>query len=110
MDTSMVKQYIQERDDNLYVAGTRISLASVVYAFRRGESPEAICQNFKLLRLEEVYGAITYYLANQTEIDAYLNRQNEKWADGRCNAEPLPTDLRERLIRARDELHAARTS
>lgn len=34
---------------------------------RRGESPETICQNFELLRLEEVYGAITYYLASQAE-------------------------------------------
>jgi uncharacterized protein (DUF433 family) len=106
----MAKEYIKERGGNYYVADTRISLDSIVHAFRRGESPETICQNFKLLQLEEVYGAITYYLANQAEIDAYLIRQNEKWAEGRRNAEPLPTDLRERLMRARDELHAARTS
>jgi uncharacterized protein (DUF433 family) len=61
----MAKEYIEERDSNYYVVGTRISLDSIVYAFRRGESPETICQNFELLRLEEVYGAIAYYLANQ---------------------------------------------
>lgn len=107
---NMAKEYIAERDGNYYVAGTRISLDSLVHAFRRGESPETICHNFGLLRLEEVYGAITYYLANQAEIDAYLNRQNEKWADGRRNAEAIPADLRERIIQARDELHTARTS
>ena len=106
----MAKEYIEERDGNYYVAGTRISLDSIVQAFRRGESPETICQNFELLRLEEVYGAIAYYLANHADIDAYLIRQNEKWAEGRRNAEPLPADLRERLIRARDELHTARSS
>lgn len=106
----MAKEYIEERDGNFYVVGTRISLDSIVHAFRRGESPETICQNFELLRLEEVYGAIAYYLANQADIDAYLIRQNEKWAEGRRNAEPLPADLRERLIRARDELHTARRS
>jgi uncharacterized protein (DUF433 family) len=100
----MAKEYIQERDGNYYVAGTRISLDSIVHAFRRGESPETICQNFDVLRLEEVYGAIAHYLANQTDIDAYLVRQNEKWAEGRRNAEPLPPNLRERLMRARDEL------
>jgi hypothetical protein len=57
-----------------------------------------------------VYGAIAYYLANQADIDAYLMRQNEKWAEGRRNAEPLPADLRERLMRARDELLTARRS
>ncbi|MGD0773423.1 MAG: DUF433 domain-containing protein [Candidatus Solibacter sp.] len=106
----MAREYIEQRDGNYYVAGTRISLDSIVHAFRRGESPETICQNFDLLRLEEVYGAVAYYLANQADIDAYLIRQSEKWADGRRNAEPLPTNLRERLMRARDELHTSRLS
>ena len=105
--TDMAKEYIEERAGSYYIAGTRVSLDSIVHAFRRGESPETICQNFELLRLEEVYGAIAYYLANQADIDAYLIRQNEKWGEGRRNAEPLPSDLRERLMRARDELHAA---
>jgi uncharacterized protein (DUF433 family) len=95
----MAKVYIEDRAGNYYVTGTRISLDSIVHAFRRGESPEAICQNFDLLRLEEVCGAIAYYLANQADIDAYLIRQNEKWTEGRHNAEPLPADLRERLMR-----------
>ena len=106
----MAKEYIEQRADNYYVAGTRISLDSIVYAFRRGESPETICQNFELLRLEQVYGAITYYLANQADIDAYLTHQGEKWAEEKRNAEPLPANLRERLMRARDELHTTRHS
>jgi uncharacterized protein (DUF433 family) len=61
----MSKEYIEEREGNFYVAGTRISLDSIVHAFRRGESPETICQNFELLRIEEVYGPIAFYLANQ---------------------------------------------
>ena len=106
----MAREYIEQRDGNCYVAGTRISLDSIVHAFRRGESAETICQNFELLRLEEVYGVIAYYLANQVGVDAYLIRQSEKWVEGRRNAEPLPADLRERLMRARDELHATRPS
>ncbi len=106
----MLKEYIEERNGSYYVAGTRISLDSLVHAFRRGESPETICQNFELLRLEDVYGAITYYLANQAEVDAYLTRQDEKWSAGRSSAEPLPAGVRERLMRVRDELHSARPS
>jgi len=106
----MVKEYIEERDGNYYVGGTRVSRDSIVHAFRRGESPETICQNFELLRLEEVYGAIAYYLANQADIDAYLARQDEKWTEGKRNAEPLPANLREKLTRARDELHTTRLS
>src|SRR5437773_4740431 len=99
----MAKEYIDERAGGYYVAGTRISLDSIIHAFRRGESPETICQNFELLRLEEVYGAIAYYLANQTDIDAYLIRQDEKWAEGKRNSESLLASLRERLMRTREE-------
>jgi len=106
----MGKEYVEQRDGGYYVAGTRISLDSIVHAFVRGESPEAICQNFELLRLEEVYGAIAYYLANQTAVDAHLVRQGEKWAAGRRASEPLPANLRERLRRAREELQTARSS
>ncbi|MBI3470031.1 MAG: DUF433 domain-containing protein [Candidatus Solibacter usitatus] len=106
----MAKEYVEQRDGNYYVAGTRISLDSIVHAFRRGESPEAICQNFELLRLEEVYGAITHYLANQADIDAYLIRQDEKWAEGKRNAEPQPANLRDRLMRAREETQTTRQS
>jgi uncharacterized protein (DUF433 family) len=104
----MAKDYIEQRDGNYYVVGTRVSLDSIVHAFRQGESPETICQNFEVLQLEEVYGAIAYYLANQSAIDAYLVRQGEKWAEGKRNSEPLPASLRERLTRARGEMHTSR--
>ena len=103
----MTKEYIEQRDGNYYIAGTRISLDSIVHAFRRGESLETICQNFELLRLEEVYGAIAYYLANQADIDAYLPSAHFSSWRIRRNADTLPADLREWLIRARHELHTA---
>ena len=106
----MTKEYIEQRNGNYYVSGTRVSLDSLIHAFHRGESPETICQNFELLHLEEVYGAIAYYLANQAEIDAYLLSQGKKWAEGKRTAEPLPANLREKLTRMREEMHTSRTS
>lgn len=103
----MSKEYIERRDGNYYVAGTRVSLDSLVLAFQRRESPETIRQNFEILNLEEVYGAIAFYLANQATIDAYLVRQDQKWTAGKTASQPLPVSLRERLIRARDELHTS---
>jgi hypothetical protein len=67
-----MKQYVEHRDKGYWVAGTRISLDSVVYSFLNGESPESIAQNFPLLSLERVYGAIAFYLANRELVDAYL--------------------------------------
>jgi Protein of unknown function (DUF433) len=67
-----IKQYIEQRDKGYWIVGTRISLDSVVYSFLSGESPESIAQNFPLLSLEQVYGAITFYLANREFVDSYL--------------------------------------
>lgn len=67
------KQYIEEREGCYRVVGKRVSLDSIVYAFLAGQSPESIVQSFPVLTLEEVYGAITFYLANRTNVDAYLS-------------------------------------
>jgi len=58
----MSSAYIEQRDDVYVVAGTRVSVDSIVYAFLSGQSAEAIAQAFPVLSLEQVYGAITYYL------------------------------------------------
>jgi uncharacterized protein (DUF433 family) len=68
----LTKQYVEQRDNGYWIAETRISLDSVVYSFLNGESPESIAQNFPLLRLEQVYGGIAFYLANRELIDQYL--------------------------------------
>jgi len=65
--------YVEKHDDAYWVGKTRVSLDSIVYAFLNGQSAESIAQSFPVLTLEQVYGAITYYLANRAEIDAYLN-------------------------------------
>ncbi len=68
----MSKQYVEQRDGAYWVAGTRVSLDSIVYAFLGGQTAESIAQSFPVLTLEQVYGAIAFYLANQSDIDAFL--------------------------------------
>src|SRR6266849_5476691 len=70
--------YIEQRDGGYYVAGTRVSLDSLVYAFRGGESPETIQQQFLSLSLEQVYGAIAFYLGHQAEVDTNIREGEEQ--------------------------------
>lgn len=56
-----------------------------MYSFRKGLSPESIVQSFPLLTLEQVYGVITFYLANRAEIDIYLAAEEKAF-----NAMPQP--------------------
>jgi uncharacterized protein (DUF433 family) len=72
----MKREYVEQRDGGYWIVGSRVSLDSIVYAFLRGASPESIARSFPVITLEDVYGAITFYLADQSEIDAYL-RQGE---------------------------------
>ena len=74
------KSYIEQREGVYRVAGTRVSLDSIVYAFLEGHTADSIQQSFPTLTLEQVYGAITYYLAHRATIDAYLQAQDADYA------------------------------
>jgi uncharacterized protein (DUF433 family) len=75
----MDQTYVEQRDSGYWVQGTRVSLDSVVYRFLEGLSPESIADCFPDLTLEQVYGAITYYLAHRAEIDAYLQATDAEY-------------------------------
>ncbi|NHC36930.1 DUF433 domain-containing protein [Scytonema millei] len=98
---SVTKQYIEQRDEGYWILGTRISLDSVVYAFLAGESPESIAQNFPLLSLEQVYGAITFYLANQKLINSYLEKGEEEFEKLRLSLRERNSALHQKLIAAK---------
>lgn len=57
------------------VAGTRVSLDSVVRAFQDGATPEEICLDFPSLDLAKIYSVLAYYLTRRDTIDAYLLAQ-----------------------------------
>jgi uncharacterized protein (DUF433 family) len=76
----MAQEYVDQRDGGYYIAGTRVSLDSVVYAYLRGESGEEIADSFPALNPEQAYGAIAYYLANRAVIDKYLEAGKTEFA------------------------------
>ena len=103
----MTGEFVEQRNGGYYVSGTRVSLDSIVYAYRRGESAESIRQNFPSLSLVHVYGAITFYLSNQRAVDAYLIEAEKEWDDF-AREHPLPDELRRKLERSRQEVSARR--
>jgi uncharacterized protein (DUF433 family) len=79
----IAKDYVEQRDEGYWITSTRVSLDSVVYAFLEGLSPESIVDSFDTLTLEEVYGAIAFYLGHRDTVDAYL-KQSEAQFDDLC--------------------------
>jgi uncharacterized protein (DUF433 family) len=97
----MESGYVEERDGGCYVAGSRVSLDSVVYAFLRGESPEGIVDSFPAVCLEQVFGALAFYLANRSHIDGYLRGGTAEFARMRDEARSQHPALYSKLEAAR---------
>jgi uncharacterized protein (DUF433 family) len=92
------KPYVSQDDHGVFrVGNTRVMLDSIVAAFHQGHSAETIAQQYPALSLEEVYGAIAYYLANQHEVNQYLRRQDEVWKQEREKANAVPSPVVQRL-------------
>ena len=97
----MSTAYVERRDDAYVMSGTRVSLDSIVYAFVSGESAEAIAQAFPVLRLEQVYGAIAFYLAHRDEIDRYLEARRQDFETKRQAARSADPMFYQKLADAR---------
>jgi len=98
------KTYVSVDDEGVRrVAGTRISLDSVVIGFQQGHSPEEIQRNFPALSLEQVYGTIAFYLAHRDEVEGYLRQQREGWDSARAESERTLNPAVERLRKLRQD-------
>jgi uncharacterized protein (DUF433 family) len=79
----MNKAYVIQVNGAYRIADSRVSLDSIVYAWMEGQSPETIADNFPVLTLEEVYGAIAFYLSNREAIDEYLREKKTEFEEMR---------------------------
>ena len=95
-------------DDAIRIAGTRVGLETVIDDYQKGATPEEIALHYPTLSLEQIYATITYYLANQEKVKAYIalvrHRQEEAWQEQQRNPSPFVRSLRERLAAQRQIL------
>lgn len=99
-----MSEYVETRDEGYWIKGKRISLDSVVHAFRRGQSPESIQQSFPLLTLEEIYGAITFYLANKSDVDRSISEDEAAFDEMHRESQERNAAIYARIEKARSEL------
>jgi len=99
----MSDPYVREDDHGVWrVGSTRVSFDSVAAAFELGHSAETIQDQYPALSLEQVYGAIAFYLANREDVHRYLQEQEKEWEQFRatCSANPSPVVERLRALRS----------
>ncbi len=98
----MAKEFVERRHGTLYLKGSRVPLTAIVREFLDGEVPETIRAHYPTLTLEQVYGAISFYLGNKEEVDRdfeELRRSEEEF----LTTHAPPPELKRKLERARTQ-------
>ncbi|MGD1069938.1 MAG: DUF433 domain-containing protein [Bryobacteraceae bacterium] len=104
----MAREYVEQRNGGYFIRDSRVSLDSVVCAFLRGESPEGIAESFPSLDLEQIFGALAFYIANREIVDQYLRQGREEFEALREQARRRHPALYRKLAEARRNTHAPR--
>jgi uncharacterized protein (DUF433 family) len=97
------REFVERRNGRFYLAASRVPLDFVVREFQQGESPEAIRSDFPTLSLEQVYGAIVFYLGHKDEVEKTM-AERAREEDAHTAAHPAPPDLKEKFARMRGQL------
>ena len=99
----------QDEEGSIRVAGTRVTLESVVGRFKQGFTGEEIQESFPSIRLADIYAVLSYYLKHEAEVEGYLQARSREADEIRQVWEQRPegSALRQR-IRTRRERQATR--
>jgi uncharacterized protein (DUF433 family) len=102
----MTREYVEQRNGGYFIKDARVSLDSVVCAFLRGESPEGIAESFPALSLEQIFGALAFYMANREIVDQYLRQGQTEFEALREQSRVANPALYRKLAEARQNTHA----
>lgn len=100
-------EHVQQRDGELYIGHSRVTLSSAISAWKQGNRrPESIVSAYPTLSLAAAYGAVTYYLDHQEELEQYFaqgRREFERLRAESQAADPaFHTGMRRRMDTLRD--------
>jgi uncharacterized protein (DUF433 family) len=78
MALTIAKEIIPLQADSagvVCVAGTRVTLQTVIAAFSEGATAEEIAQQYPSLNLADIYAVIGYYLRHTEEVASYVQQR-----------------------------------
>jgi uncharacterized protein (DUF433 family) len=101
----MSKEFVEERQGSFYLAGSRVPLAHVARQFQQGEPAESIRLHYPTLSLEQVYGAVAFYLGHKNLVEAEIV-EREFQEDAYRAEHPMPPEVRENFERMRQQMDA----
>jgi uncharacterized protein (DUF433 family) len=87
----VTKTYVRLDDGGTYrVGGTRTRLDTIVYEYLQSGNAESVARAFPQIGLENLFGALAFYLANRQEVDEYLKRRESEAEKARAEIEARP--------------------
>jgi uncharacterized protein (DUF433 family) len=98
----MTEEFVEFRDGSFYLKESRVPLGHIVREYQRGEAPEAIRSHYPTLSLDQVYGAITFYLGHRSEVENDI-AERESEEDAYSAAHPASLDIKEKFERMRQQ-------
>jgi uncharacterized protein (DUF433 family) len=87
------------------IGGTRVTLDTVVSAYREGATVEEIVEQYPSLQMSDVYTVIGYFLRHEDEVNAYLEGRRQLANDVRRENERRSPQqgIRARLTARREQ-------
>jgi len=95
-----------DQDGVIRVAGTRVTLMTIVGRYHTGDTPEQIHEGFPTVSLEDIEAVIAFYLAHQVEVDDYIRQEKaeaERWRQEYEANNPKAAEVNAKLRRLLDE-------
>lgn len=103
-------EYVSERNGELYVAATRVTLRSVIEDWKQGRTPEQVTEDYPSVPLAAVYGSIATYLERRAEFDRRFAEDDAEFERLRAASQAAdPTfhaSVRERIAKIRPRIEA----
>jgi uncharacterized protein (DUF433 family) len=89
-----------DADGVIRVSKTRVTLDTVITAFKDGATAEEIAQQYPSVPLADVYYIVGYYLHKRDDVETYLSRRTKEAEKLRKENEARfnPIGIRERLM------------
>jgi uncharacterized protein (DUF433 family) len=94
---------VTDADGVVRIGATRVTLDTLVSAFREGVTPESMVDQYPSLRLPDVYLVIGYFLTHKEEVETYLRGRQHLATEARTQNEARfpPDGIRDRLLARR---------
>ncbi len=92
-----------DKDGVVRVGETRVTLDTIVLAFKDGATAEQIVQEYPVLELADIYAVLGYYLRRREDVEKYLRERQLKSSQVRKENQSHSNlrGIRERLERRR---------